>query len=96
MWTAVHTCERREGVDESGERPEGQPNRLATMTGSRRPRVLPKRQRGEKWRRKERRERQHKQYSENTLHIVLHFPNNANATAATAAVAAAPAAMRLH
>ena len=45
MWPADRTCERREGVDESGEQPEGQPNRLAMMTGSKRPRALPKRQR---------------------------------------------------
>ena len=45
MWTADHTCGRREGVDGSGEQPEGQPNRLATMTGSKRPRVFPKVQR---------------------------------------------------
>ena len=48
MWTADHTCGRREGVDETGEQQEGQPNRLATMTGSQRPGALPKRQRGEK------------------------------------------------
>ena len=36
---------RREGVDESGEQSEGQPNRPATTTGSKRPRALPKRQR---------------------------------------------------
>ena len=45
MWTADHTCGRREDVDES-EQPEEQPNRLETMTRSKRPRVLPKRQRG--------------------------------------------------
>ena len=28
MWTADHTCGRREAVDESGEQPEEQPNRL--------------------------------------------------------------------
>ena len=26
MWTADHTCGRREAVDESGEQPEEQPN----------------------------------------------------------------------
>ena len=36
---------RRMGVDESGEQPEKQRNRLATMKGSKRARVLPKRQR---------------------------------------------------
>ena len=46
MWTADHTCGRREGADESGEQPEEQPNRLETMTGSERPRAVPKRQRG--------------------------------------------------
>ena len=46
MWTVDHTCERREGVDESGEQPEEQPSRLATTTGLKRPRALPKRQRG--------------------------------------------------
>ena len=46
MWTADHTCGRREAVDESGEQPEEQPNRFVTMKGSKRPRVLPKRQRG--------------------------------------------------
>ena len=39
MWTADHTCG---AVDESGEQPEEQPNRLETVTGSERPRVLPK------------------------------------------------------
>ena len=34
-----------ETVDESGEQPEEQPNRLETVTGSKRPRALPKRQR---------------------------------------------------
>ena len=37
---------RSDAVDESGEQPEGQPNRLATTTGSKRPGALPKRQRG--------------------------------------------------
>ena len=46
MWTADRTCGRREAVDESGEQPEEQPNRLETMTGSERPSALPKRQRG--------------------------------------------------
>ena len=46
MWTADHTCGRREAVDESGEQPEEQPNRLETMMRSERPRALPKRQRG--------------------------------------------------
>ena len=45
MWTTDHTCGRREAVDESGEQPEEQPNRLVTMKGSKRPRVFPKRQR---------------------------------------------------
>ena len=45
MWTADHTCGRREAVDESVEQPEEQPNRLAMMTRSKRPRALPKRQR---------------------------------------------------
>ena len=45
MWTADRTCERREGVDESGEQPEGQPNRLVMTTGSKRPGAQPKRQR---------------------------------------------------
>ena len=42
MWTADHISRRREAVDESGEQPEKQPNRLAVMTGSKRPRALPK------------------------------------------------------
>ena len=47
MWTADHTCGRREAVDESGEQPEGQPNRLAMTPGSKkRPRAKPKRQEG--------------------------------------------------
>ena len=45
MWAADHTCGRRESADESGEQPEEQPNRLETMTGSERPRAVPKRQR---------------------------------------------------
>ena len=45
MLTADHACGLRETVDESGEQPEGQPNRLAMMIGSRRPRAQPKRQR---------------------------------------------------
>ena len=47
VWIADHACGRREGVDESGEQPEKQPNRLATMTGLKKPGVLPKRQRRE-------------------------------------------------
>ena len=93
MWTVDHTSGRHEGVVESGEQPEEQPNWLATTIGSKRPRALPKKAEGEKWRRKERRERKNKQRSENTLHIVLHLPNNANATATAAA--ATHAAMRL-
>ena len=46
VWTADHTCGRREGVDESGEQPEGRPNRPAMKTGSNRPSVKPKRQKG--------------------------------------------------
>ena len=46
MWTADHTCGRREAVDESGEQPEGQPNRFGMTIGSKRPRASPKRQRG--------------------------------------------------
>ena len=45
VWTADRTCGRREAVDESGEQPEGRPNRPATTTGSKRPRAQPKRQR---------------------------------------------------
>ena len=39
MWTADHISRRREAVDERGEQPEGQPNRLAMTTGSKRPRA---------------------------------------------------------
>ena len=35
---------RTAAVDESGEQPEKQPNRLMMTTGSKRPGVLPKRQ----------------------------------------------------
>ena len=57
MWTADHTCGRREGVDESGEQPEGRPNRLAVTTGLKRPGAWPKRQkerRGEEERERDR------------------------------------------
>ena len=43
MWTADRG--RRAAVDECGEQPEGQPNRLALTIGSKRPRAQPKRQR---------------------------------------------------
>ena len=89
MLTTGHTCGRREAVDKSGEQPEGQPNRLATMTGSKRPRVLPKRHRERRG--EEERDRQNKQCNENTLHLVL---TTATPTAA-AATAAATAAVRL-
>ena len=46
MWTTDHTNGRREAVDEHGEQPEGQPYGLAMTTGSKRPRVWLKRQRG--------------------------------------------------
>ena len=36
MWTADHTCGRCEAVDENGEQPEEQPNRLETNDGGRR------------------------------------------------------------
>ena len=39
-----HTCGRREAVDEPGEQPEKLPNRLMMTTESKRPGVLPKRQ----------------------------------------------------
>ena len=45
VWTADHTWGRREAVDECGEQPEGQPNRLAFTIGSNRPRAQPERQR---------------------------------------------------
>ena len=45
MLTADRTSGRRETVDESGEQPEEQPNRLETVVGLRRPRE-PKRLRG--------------------------------------------------
>ena len=89
MWTADHTCGRREAVDESGEQPEEQPNRPVMMVEE--TQSFAEEAEGEKWGRKERRERQNKQCSENTLHIVLHL---ANATT-PAATAAATAAMRL-
>ena len=59
VWTADHTCGRREAAGESGEQPEEQPNRLETMMGSDRPSVKPKRQRGrngERTRKKTKRE----------------------------------------
>ena len=37
VWTAERTCGRREAVDESGEQPEGLPNRPAMTTGRRDP-----------------------------------------------------------
>ena len=80
-----------EAVDESGEQPEGQPNRLATMAGSKRPRASPKRQRRRTG--MKRKKRPNKQCSENTLHRVLHLPSNATAT--PAAMTAAATAMRL-
>ena len=95
MDSVTHTCGRREAVDESGEQPEGQPNRLGMMAGSKRPRALPKRQ---SERNEEEKDRTN---SENTLHIVLYLPSNATATptattaAATAATGAWSAAMRL-
>ena len=58
VWTADHTCGRREAADESGEQPEGQPNRLTTMTGSKRPGSLPKRQRGRRGEEERERDRQ--------------------------------------
>ena len=86
MWTADRTCERREGVDESGEQPEGQPNRLVMTTGSKRPGAQPKRQRE---RRGERRkgERQTRQCNANVLHVVFHFPTASTETATPAAAA---------
>ena len=39
MWTADRTCGRREAADESDEQPEEQPNRLETVTGSKKPRA---------------------------------------------------------
>ena len=48
VWTADHTCRRREAVDESGEQPEGRPSRSAMETGSQRSRAQPKGQRGRK------------------------------------------------
>ena len=45
MRTADHICGRGEDVDGSGEQPEEPSNKLAMMTGSKRPRALPKRQR---------------------------------------------------
>ena len=46
VWTADHTCRRREAVDKSGEQQEGRPNRPAMDTGSKRSRAQPKRLRG--------------------------------------------------
>ena len=56
--TDPHMRTAPEAVDESGEQPEEQPNRLVTMKGSKRPRVLPKRQRERRGEEKKRRERQ--------------------------------------
>ena len=42
--TADQISRRREAVDERGEQPEGQPNRLAMTAGSKRPGAQPKRQ----------------------------------------------------
>ena len=88
MWTA-DTCGRREAVDERGEQPEGQLNRLAMTIGSKRPRALAEEAEGEKWGGRETRQR-----SESTLHLVIHSLATATATSATT-TAAASAAMRL-
>ena len=92
MWTADHTCGRREAVDESGEQPEEQPNRPETVTGSERPRALSKRQRGRQGRERNESKGEPEEDS-NTLHVIFHLANATTPT--TAAAAAATAAMRL-
>ena len=56
VWTADNTCGRREAVDERGEQPEEQPNRLGITIDSKRPRAWPKRQRGRNGERKRKRD----------------------------------------
>ena len=61
-----HTCGRREAVDEHGEQPEEQPNRLAMMVEE--TQSPAEEAEGEKWRRRKG-ERQTRQRSENNLHL---------------------------
>ena len=70
------TCRRHEAVDESGDQPEGQPNRLAMTAGSKRPGAQPKRL-TERRGKKRKGERQTKRLNANTLHLVIHLPTTA-------------------
>ena len=77
-----HTCGRRDVVDECGDQPEGQPNRLAMTTGVGETQSLAEKAEGEKWRWRKG-EGQTRRRSESTLHLVIHLPDTGNATATT-------------
>ena len=96
VWTADHSCGRREAVDESGEQPEGRPKQARDDDTVEETRSLAEDAEGEtRGRRKG--ERQTRQCNGNTLHLVIHLPatTTATATTSTAAAAAATAAVRL-
>ena len=76
MWTADHTCGRREAVDESGEQPEERPNRLVTVTGSERPQSFAEEAKGETGGRKKWEQGTTERKEINTLHVVFHFPDS--------------------
>ena len=86
MWTADHTCGRREAVDESGEQPEEQPNGLETMVGSERPRALPKRQSGRNGEERNGSKRQEEEKKATRCTLSFTSQPQPQAAAATAAV----------
>ena len=91
MWTADHTCGRREAVGKSGEQPEEQPNRLEDNDGVGETQSFAEEAEGEIGGKKKWKQRAMGRKESNTLHVVFHF---ADAATPTAAVAAATAAMR--
>ena len=76
----------REAVDESGEQPEGRPNRPAMETDRvEETQSSAEEAEGEKWGRKKREQRRNRREGSNTLHVVFHFPTASTETAAAAA-----------